>query len=164
MSVSAIHLRTESPEGTIRMAEAWAPQCRPGDVIGLEGTLGAGKTCFVKGLARGLGVGEQTRVLSPTFVLLRRYEGRLTVHHFDAYRMADAAEMEAIGCEEIFEGDGVSVVEWADHVAGCLPPDHFMVSIEVTGATTRSFAVSASRAAPAARLEGLGRALAPWRA
>ncbi len=163
MTASPVHLRTESPSATMGMAAAWGPQCRPGDVIGLVGALGAGKTCFVKGLARGLGMGAQTRVVSPTFVLLRRYEGLLTLHHFDAYRMADASEMEAVGCAEIFEGGGVSAVEWADHVAGCLPPEHFMVSIEVSGATTRRFTVSVGHPSLTPRLEQLGRALAPWR-
>ena len=93
------------------MARAFAALCRPGDVIGLTGTLGAGKTCFVKGLAAGLGVEDARRVTSPTFVLMRSYSARLTLHHFDAYRLRGAGEMDALGCAETFESGGLSVIE-----------------------------------------------------
>lgn len=144
------------------MAGAFAEGCRAGDVLGLEGTLGAGKTCFVKGLARGLGVPEDQAVTSPTFVLLRHYSGRLTLYHFDAYRLTGADEMEALGCAEVFEAGGVSVVEWADHVAACLPPEHLWVKIFVRGSTEREFRLSAAGPKAAARIEELRRLLADW--
>jgi len=110
MSGTGVHLATRSPEETQAMAAAFAKLCRPNDVIGLQGTLGAGKTCFVKGLAAGLGVDGPDKVTSATFVLLRRYSGRLTLYHFDAYRLQGAAELEQIGCGETFESGGVSVI------------------------------------------------------
>ena len=144
------------------MAAAFGTLCRPSDVIGLEGTLGAGKTCFVKGLAAGLGVEQACSVVSPTFVLLRRYAGRLTLYHFDAYRLHDGAEMEDIGCADLFAAGGVSAVEWADHVRGCLPEQHFMLSINVTGERERDFALMAVGARPRERLGAFRRTLAPW--
>ncbi len=158
-----IELATGSPADTQAMAAAFAGLCAPGDVIGLSGILGSGKTCFVKGLARGLGVADERDVISPSFVLVRRYAGRLTLYHFDAYRLRGAAEMEDIGCAETFSSGGLSVVEWADHVAECLPAEHFSLSIAVTGATARDFALEAIGTGPAARLERLAEALSEWR-
>lgn len=144
------------------MAAAFAPLCRPNDVIGLQGTLGAGKTCFVKGLAVGLGVPDDRAVISPTFVLQRSYEGRLRLHHFDAYRLGGAAELEEIGCAETFESGGVSVVEWADRVTGCLPAEHFMLSIVVTGPRRRRFELAGRGAGPRARVPEFRVALTEW--
>jgi len=163
MTADGVELATRSPEGTRAMAAAFAELCQPNDVIGLRGELGAGKTCFVKGLAAGLGVTDERRVISPSFVLLRRHAGRLTLYHFDAYRLRTAVEMEEIGCSEVFESGGVSVVEWADHVAACLPPDNFMLTVTVTGPTDRRFLLTASGGKAKARLNGFGRALAQWR-
>jgi tRNA threonylcarbamoyladenosine biosynthesis protein TsaE len=162
MSNGTVELQTDAPERTRAMAAAMAPLCRPNDVIGLQGTLGAGKTCFVQGLARGLGVGEEHRVVSPTFVLLRQYPGRLMLYHFDAYRLNGPQEMEQIGCGEVFRSGGVSVVEWADHVAGCLPPGHFMLGIRVTGATRRRFTLTAQGAGLRGRLGEMEQALSQW--
>ncbi len=162
MSAEAVLLATDSPEDTGRLAAQFAGLCRANDVIGLVGTLGAGKTCFVKGLAAGLGVPPERAVISPTFVLQRSYEGRLTLHHFDAYRLDDAAAMEEIGCAETFESGGVSVVEWADRVAGCLPPEHFLLSIAVTGPSRRRFELTARGPGPRERMAQVRRALAEW--
>jgi len=157
-----VELLTHGPEETMDMAAAASDLCRPNDVIALEGTLGAGKTCFVKGLARGMGVGDHRRVISPTFVLLREYHGRLCVYHFDAYRLGDAAQMEAIGCAEVFDAGGVSVVEWADRVAGCLPERCLRLRIEVVGPTDRRFLLEGLSAELDGRLEQFRRALRPW--
>ncbi len=147
----------------MEMASAFAGACRANDVIGLEGTLGAGKTCFVKGLARGLGVAETERVTSPTFVLLRRYAGRLTLYHFDAYRLEGADELEAIGCAELFEAGGVSVVEWADQVAACLPRRHLWLSIFVVGPGDREFRLAPGTPDLRRRIERFREVLAEWR-
>lgn len=144
------------------LGAAFAALCCPNDVIGLLGVLGAGKTRFVKGLARGLGVGQEVPVVSPTFVLMRSYAGRLMLHHFDAYRLRGAAQMEDIGCAEAFEDGGVSVIEWADNVAQCLPPEHFLLSIRVTGPTARAFLLEARGAGHESRLGGFHRAMSPW--
>ena len=163
MTEGTVELVTRSPEETRAMAAAFSTLCRPNDVIGLQGVLGAGKTCFVKGLAAGLGVGDDRLVVSPTFVLLRRYPGRLTLYHFDAYRLRSAAQMDEIGCAETFESRGVSVVEWADRVAECLPPDCFMLTIAVTGPTDRRFLLTACGPRATERLGEFAQALAAWR-
>jgi len=158
-----IELTTSSPAETLTMARAFAGPCRPGEVVGLCGTLGAGKTLFVKGLAAGLGVADVRQVVSPTFVLMRSYPARLTLYHFDAYRLASEAEMDALGCQETFASGGVSAIEWADHVAGCLPPEHLMLSICVEGETRRRFTLECHGAGSAWRVAEFGAALARWR-
>jgi len=161
---TCIELLTASPSETLAMAAAFAGMCRPNDVIALEGPLGAGKTCFTKGLARGLGVPDERAVVSPSFVLMRRYRGRLTLYHFDAYRLAGPEEMEDIGCAEAFEAGGVSVVEWADRVAGCLPPEHFSLEIAIAGRSRRRFSLVAHGGGPQGRLPRFVAALAAWSA
>lgn len=158
-----IECTTHGPEQTMALGAALAEAAEPNDVFGLTGTLGAGKTCMVKGMARGLGVDDSHRVISPTFVLLRRYEGRLTLYHFDAYRLSNADEMEEIGCAELFEAGGVSAVEWADHVRQCLPPEHFIVEIQVTGRRERQLTVRAVGRGASQRMKSLLETLAPWR-
>jgi tRNA threonylcarbamoyladenosine biosynthesis protein TsaE len=102
---------------------ALAETLSPGAVVALNGDLGAGKTHFVKGLAAGLGIPPET-VRSPTFTILHEYTaGRLPLYHFDAYRIGDPSEFEAIGFAEYAYGDGITVVEWAARVEALLPPD-----------------------------------------
>ena len=162
MTPEPLHLATQSPEETRALAAAIAPLLRANDVLGLCGTLGAGKTCFVQGLALGLGVPAQTRVVSPTFVLMRRYEGRLMLYHFDGYRLHGAAEMEEIGCAETFASGGVSAVEWADHVAGCMPAEHFTLTFDVAGECARRLLLGATGPGPTGRLPAFAGALARW--
>lgn len=159
----SLELRTTSPEETLRMAAALAQCMRADDVLGLCGTLGAGKTTFVKGFAEGLGVDDTRRVISPTFVLMRSYPARLQLHHFDAYRLEHAEDMDAIGAEETFHSGGVTVVEWADHVAECLPAEHFLLSITVDGPTRRRFRLEACGGGPAARMQEFADVLSTWR-
>ena len=102
---------------------------RPGQVYSLTGDLGAGKTVFTQGVASGLGIEEP--VNSPTFTILQVYEtGRLPFYHFDVYRIGDIEEMDEIGYEDCFYGDGVCLVEWADLIGELLPEDHIEVKIE----------------------------------
>ena len=137
----------------------FARLCRPGDVVALQGTLGAGKTCFVKGMARGLGVAQERAVTSPSYVLLHQYPGRLVLYHFDACRLEDADQMEQIGCQEVFDAGGVSVVEWADHVAACLPAESFSFTIRLAGPARREFVLTAAGPGPASRLRDIRSAL-----
>lgn len=157
-----LNLRSASPEETIELAESFAPLCRANDVICLQGTLGAGKTHFVKGLAKGLDAASPSEVTSPTFVLLKEYPGRLRLYHFDAYRLKHADEMEEIGCEEVFGSGGVSVIEWADHVPQCLPKEHFLVTIRVKGPVRRDILFGAVGAKAPARMGKIAEALRPW--
>ena len=103
---------TNSVEGTEEAAAQIAKSLMGGEVLLLSGGLGAGKTAFVRGLVRGL-EGDENEVSSPTFALMNQYEGRLTVRHFDLYRLGDAEEVYDLGFDEIFRsGDGVCAVEW----------------------------------------------------
>ena len=101
----------------------------PGQVIGLIGDLGTGKTTLTKYIARGLGVEEN--ISSPTFMIVREYHGgRMPLYHFDVYRIGDPEELFDIGADEYFDGDGVCVVEWADMVMPQLPEDSMFICIE----------------------------------
>jgi tRNA threonylcarbamoyladenosine biosynthesis protein TsaE len=109
----------------------------PGAVVALVGELGAGKTHLARAVALGLGVPDGRVVTSPTFVLVQEYQGRLPVFHFDAYRLRSEAEFAELGAEEYFQSGGVCLVEWADRVPHCLPPEHLRVSLQITGQTAR---------------------------
>jgi tRNA threonylcarbamoyladenosine biosynthesis protein TsaE len=130
---------TTSPEETSAAGERLAATLGPGDVVALTGELGAGKTCFVQGLTRGLGV--QTRATSPTFVLINEYRGRMPVHHVDAYRTARATELIDLGLPELFDGDGVTVVEWAERAAALLPDRAVRVHIDGVGDEPRTITI-----------------------
>jgi tRNA threonylcarbamoyladenosine biosynthesis protein TsaE len=109
----------------------------PGAVIALSGPLGAGKTHLVRAIAVGLDIANPNQVTSPTFVLIQEYEARLPIYHFDAYRLGSEAEFVDLGVDEYFAGQGVSLVEWADKVARCLPTEHLWITIKVTGPESR---------------------------
>jgi len=116
---------TKSSFETKKLAEKLAPLLRAGDVISLTGDLGAGKTCFVQGLACGLGVNK--KITSPTFALIKEYlnSSNIPFYHFDVYRLKSLQEMLDIGYEEYFFGEGITVVEWGDKIAPLLP-DEFL--------------------------------------
>ena len=111
-------------------------------VVALIGTLGAGKTRLVQALAVACGVPRET-VVSPTFVLAHEYHGQRTIHHLDAYRLRDEDEFLALGPEEYFADDGLTVIEWADRVTACLPRERLEIRISETGPTARRFDVTA---------------------
>lgn len=116
-------------EDTFRIGELLGKKLTPGTVICLEGDLGVGKTVFVKGIAKGLGIAEP--VSSPTFTILQEYrEGRLPLYHFDAYRIEDPEEMYEIGFEDYLFGDGVCFIEWASQIRELLPEDALWITIE----------------------------------
>jgi tRNA threonylcarbamoyladenosine biosynthesis protein TsaE len=117
--LDALVLEAADEATTKAIAAALAGLLEPGDVVGLTGDLGAGKTRFVQGAAAALEVEEP--VVSPTFMLVRSYDGRVPVHHVDAYRLRGAAELEDLGLEEVLPADAVAFVEWADRVADALP-------------------------------------------
>jgi len=119
---------TSSAEETAGVGEKVGLLLRAGDVICLYGDLGAGKTRFAKGVALGLGV--KGPVTSPTFILINEYQGRLPFYHMDVYRLDDPSEMEDLGYEEYFYGDGVTVVEWADKVQELLPEERLDITIK----------------------------------
>jgi tRNA threonylcarbamoyladenosine biosynthesis protein TsaE len=124
-------LTSLSPEETQAAGERLAHTLAPGDVVALTGELGAGKTCFVQGLARGLGA--TTWATSPTFVLVNEYRAHLPIHHVDAYRISGPGEMIDIGLLDLIDADGVTVIEWPERVRSLLPARTIEVTIEGLG-------------------------------
>ena len=120
---------TNSPEETFALARQLGEQAQPGTVYTLTGDLGVGKTVFAQGLASGLGIEEA--INSPTFTIVQVYdEGRLPFYHFDVYRIGDIEEMDEIGYEDYFYGDGVCLVEWAELIEELLPKTRTELLIE----------------------------------
>lgn len=114
---------------TYELGEKIGQMAKPGMVISLTGDLGVGKTVFTQGLAKGLGIEEP--VNSPTFTIVQVYEeGRIPLYHFDVYRIGDIEEMDEIGYEDYFYGEGVCLIEWADLIRDILPEQMCRVTIE----------------------------------
>jgi tRNA threonylcarbamoyladenosine biosynthesis protein TsaE len=126
----ALELLLPEPEDTFRLGLLLGGQLRPGDTLALYGNLGAGKTLLTQGLARGLGVAEETAVVSPTFMLACEYEGRLPLFHLDVYRL-DGDEFIESGLDEYFARNGVTVVEWADRIETDLPHPRLSLRLEI---------------------------------
>lgn len=123
--------KTTTPEETRRFGEALGQVLEPGDLLALVGGLGAGKTCLSQGILAGIGV--KGPVSSPTFTIVNEYQGRLPVYHLDVYRLEDPTELEDLGYEELFYGDGVTVIEWADKVEELLPREHLRIELVAPG-------------------------------
>jgi len=136
-------LTTTSPEATDAAGERLGATLEPGDVVALSGELGAGKTVFVQGLVRALGV--TTGATSPTFVLVNEYRGRIPVHHVDAYRTTSLAEVLELGLEEMMDGEGVTVVEWAERLEPLVPARAVRVSITGVGDEPREITIDDRR-------------------
>jgi tRNA threonylcarbamoyladenosine biosynthesis protein TsaE len=129
MSTSALEFSCAGPGDTEALASGLATDLGPGDVLLLSGVLGAGKTCFVRGLARGLGHADGA-VLSPTFQLVRESRGgRVPLYHIDLYRLQGPQEAQGLGLEEYFDGDGVCAVEWPERLGALAPERAWRVSI-----------------------------------
>ena len=119
---------TQSREETCRLGERLAAVLTPGTVVAFTGDLGAGKTAFVSGMARELGIDE--RVTSPTFTIVNEYEGgRMPLFHFDMYRLSSAEELFDIGWEDYLARGGICAVEWSEHVAEAIEADAIRVDI-----------------------------------
>ena len=146
-----VHLETASPGETEAWARAFARTLKPGDLVALEGDLGAGKTTLVRGLAMGLGI-DAGRVSSPTFALMNEYEamgptGRITLVHIDAYRLSSAEELAGLGWEALLEDPAVIIaIEWPSKVQGALPPHRTTtITLEHVGEEARSITVTPPR-------------------
>ena len=122
-------IETRSPEETFALGEKLGREAKPGQIYTLNGDLGTGKTVFTQGFAAGLGITEP--VNSPTFTILQVYEeGRMPFYHFDVYRIGDVEEMDEIGYEDCFYGEGVCLMEWAELIEEILPEKVIVVTIE----------------------------------
>ena len=118
-----------SPEDTFALGKTLGEQAKAGQVYCLDGDLGVGKTVFTQGFAAGLGIEEP--VNSPTFTIVQQYEeGRMPLYHFDVYRIGDVEEMEEIGYEDCFYGEGVCLIEWSMLIEEILPEDAIHVTME----------------------------------
>lgn len=124
---SMLRICTESPEETVGIGKQLGKLLNPGNIVCLSGDLGAGKTAFTQGIAKGLGVEDY--VTSPTYTIINEYEGRAPLYHFDVYRLNDIEEMYELGYEEYFFGDGVVVLEWADVVRDIIPEERLWITI-----------------------------------
>ncbi len=122
-------LESASPDETESIAEEIAKEAKAGSIYTLSGDLGAGKTVFARGFARGLGI--MSPVTSPTFTLVNEYKkGRLPLYHFDVYRLGEAEELYDTGFEDYLENGGVVLIEWAERIEELLPRPYFYISIE----------------------------------
>jgi len=116
-----------SPEQTLETARQYARSLKAGDVVLLEGQMGAGKTVFAKGVAAGLGIADE--VLSPTYAYMNDYDGRL--YHYDCYRLSNGEQALNLGLTDYFYSDGVCLIEWSENISSVLPEDCKKVVIEI---------------------------------
>ncbi len=152
---------TTSVEDTRSLGAALAELAHPGDVVVLAGDLGTGKTAFVQGLARGLGVSEP--VTSPAFVIVRTYPGRLPLVHVDVYRLDHLQEVVDLGLPELVDEDGVAAIEWGDVVLPTLPADFLEVRFDQGDSDDdRTISFEAIGPSWAPRMAALGRAVGAW--
>lgn len=128
--------KSNSVSETIAFGKRLGGKLSGGDVLALQGPLGAGKTHLVKGIAEAFGINKET-VHSPTYTLINEYIGSLPLYHFDCYRMKDPREALEIGAEEYFYGEGICVIEWPEKIAPVLPDDIIRVDLQSTGKTQR---------------------------
>ncbi|MDR1468105.1 MAG: tRNA (adenosine(37)-N6)-threonylcarbamoyltransferase complex ATPase subunit type 1 TsaE [Spirochaetaceae bacterium] len=137
---------TSSPEETEVLGERLAATLKPGSVVALYGGLGAGKTCFTRGLARGLAVTDA--VTSPTYTIVNTYRGTLPgigpvdIHHIDAYRLKGADDFVNIGGDELLAGNSVCIVEWPERIAPCLPEDTIPIVIGLKAGDRREIRIA----------------------
>jgi tRNA threonylcarbamoyladenosine biosynthesis protein TsaE len=131
--MQSLTFNSHSPEQTQLLGSYLGKLARKADVLLLTGELGAGKTCLVQGIARGLDAKEYA--FSPSFVILRQYHGRLPLYHIDFYRLDSLSEIACLGLEDYFYGDGVCVIEWAEKGQQLLPEDNLFISMKYVTAS-----------------------------
>jgi tRNA threonylcarbamoyladenosine biosynthesis protein TsaE len=158
---TTIELQTRAAEETRKVGAALAELLGPGDVVSLTGDLGAGKTAFVQGAARALGVTEP--VTSPTFVLVREYRGDVPVRHVDVYRLQRFQEVLDLGFEDLLDPSGVVFIEWGDAIDALLPDDHLRAELTVDDDEARRVSFTGRGSRWMGRWERLEGLLAPWR-
>ena len=142
-----------SPEETRAIGRIVGEHAAAGDVVLLTGELGTGKTCLTQGILHGLGSHDLAR--SPTFVLISEHRGRMPLYHMDLYRVGSVEQTEELGIEEYLEGDGLTVVEWADNVPGIFPDDSLRIHIELVSEYERRLSFTAATDRFAGMLEAI---------
>jgi len=150
-------ITTQNANETIALGEALGKRLKPGDTIALVGDLGSGKTTFTKGIARGLRVRDVRYVNSPTFVIIKEYQGKIPLNHIDVYRLEGKGSLETIPFDDYFYGNGVTVVEWADKIRTLLPRRHIRVEFRTKDEHSRSIVFK--RMPSGYRLSGRGERL-----
>ncbi len=131
MTARSLTVHTHSPEETEDLGRTLGARLRAGDVVALSGELGAGKTVLTRGIAEG--AGAHGYIVSPTFTLIREYHGPVTVYHVDLYRLDVAAQLDDLGLDELLDGGGIVVIEWAEKALTLLPPDHLWIELRFLG-------------------------------
>lgn len=155
---------TRGPVGTRRLGRLLGEALQAGDVLLLDGPLGAGKTCLTQGLAEGLGIPRQTAISSPSFTLVNQYMGRLPLAHADLYRLEHPEELSELGLWEAAETGSVVVIEWSSRFPDEMPHDHLALVIALRSPRTRELTLRASGPKAKTRLVELQRKLpAEWR-
>ena len=138
----AMEIISDSAEKTLDIGKRLAGNLRKGDIVCLFGDLGSGKTVLTKGISSGLGV-DKDKVVSPTFVILRQYQGKVMIYHFDLYRLNRPEDILDLGYEEYFFDEGISVIEWADKLGRLLPREFLKIQLSVAGKDKRKLKISA---------------------
>ncbi|MCB9757400.1 MAG: tRNA (adenosine(37)-N6)-threonylcarbamoyltransferase complex ATPase subunit type 1 TsaE [Candidatus Omnitrophica bacterium] len=134
--MKSLSITTYTPDQTQMLGECLAAQCKGGEIICLSGNLGSGKTTLVKGMARGLKI-DENKVNSPTFVIMNVYEGRVSLYHFDFYRLEDPKEIGGIGYDEFLYGNGIAVIEWSERFGSLMPPEYLAIDLSDEGEQKR---------------------------
>ncbi len=137
-----IKVETNSAKETQKIGKKIGASLKAGDVVALEGPLGAGKTTLVKGIAEGLGVKDKKEVVSPTFVLVHEYEAREKIYHIDWYRLKNVEGQDRMLAEECFDSKAVTLVEWAERGKEIFPKKHIRISLKYKGPEKRLIQVS----------------------
>jgi tRNA threonylcarbamoyladenosine biosynthesis protein TsaE len=140
--MTSFDLISQSPADTLHIGKIIGEALTGGEILGLTGELGTGKTCLTQGIAQGMGIPERYYVTSPTFTLVNEYPGRIPLYHMDVYRLAGSREMDDIGYQEYFSGDGVVVIEWAEKIADILPEGTLMIGMEHGIGNTRTLRIA----------------------
>lgn len=148
----SITIRLKSPTATAAFGRRLGETARPGDIITLGGSLGAGKTTLTQAIGQGLGVPASCYITSPTFSLLHEYPGRLPLYHLDLYRLGDEEELAELGVEEYLYGGGLAVIEWPDRLGTLLPAERLHIELRLESATVRRATVTPFGASWNARL------------
>jgi len=143
--VDTIQIKLHNLEDTEKLGLLLGNLAAPGDVICLDGDLGAGKTALSQAIARGLGVPDTCYVTSPSFTILHEYEGRIPMYHMDFYRLQDAGEVEDLGFDEYFYLTGLTVIEWSNRAVELLPDDRIALLIELNNDLSRTITLKSTK-------------------